>query len=71
MGVIRDREVKRLLEVHTSGPLKWGKKLPLLFTSAPEVTLEIMNWVENDLICRTKLSNHPFSCASITRLLFT
>lgn len=66
MGVIREREVRQLSEVHASGPLKWGKKLTLLFTSAPEVTLEIMNWVENDLICRTKLSNHPFSCASIT-----
>ena len=71
MGVIREREVKQLSEVHISGPLKGGKKLPLLFASASEINFEIMNWVENDLICRTKLSNHPFSCASITGLLFT
>lgn len=43
MEVIREREVKQLLEVHTSGPLKWGKKMLLLFSSAPEASLEIMN----------------------------
>lgn len=41
------------------------------FSSAPEVTLVIMNWVENYLICRAKLSNHPFSCGSFTGQLFT
>lgn len=43
MGVIREREVKWLSEIHASGPLKWGKKLPLLFASSPEVTLKIKN----------------------------
>lgn len=71
MGVIREREVMWLLKFHTSGHRKWGKKLPLLFASAPDVTFEIMNWAESDLICRTKLCNHPFSCPSITGLLFT